>query len=44
MRLPSGVALVGYSPAAETPVHSEGLELVAAVQVTYAPVPRAKNS
>lgn len=40
MRLPYGWVLSGYSPAAKTPVHSEGFELVAAVQVTYALVPR----
>jgi uncharacterized protein YggE len=41
MRLPSGVAIAAFSSlAAETPVHSEGLELVAAVQVTYALVAR----
>jgi uncharacterized protein YggE len=41
MRPPSGVAIAAFSSlAAETPVHSEGLELVAAVQVTYALVGR----
>jgi uncharacterized protein len=34
-RVPSG-ALSGYSPTFEMPVHSEGLEIVAGVQVTYA--------
>jgi uncharacterized protein len=34
------VTLSGYSPAAQMPVHSEGLEVVASVQVTYALVSR----
>jgi uncharacterized protein YggE len=35
-RMPYHVTLSGYSAAAEMPVHSEGLEVVASVQVTYA--------
>jgi hypothetical protein len=33
-------SLGGYSPLAEMPVHSEGLEVGASVQVTYALVSR----
>jgi hypothetical protein len=36
----SGASLVGYSPTAEKAVHSEGLEIVAGVQVTNALVSR----
>lgn len=40
MRATFGATLSGYSAAAEMPVHSEGLEVVASVQVTYALVSR----
>jgi uncharacterized protein YggE len=33
-------SLAGYSPNFEMPVHSEGLEIVSGVQVTYALVSR----
>jgi uncharacterized protein len=33
---PAGRVLSGYAPTFEMPVHSEGLEIVAGVQVTYA--------